>query len=58
MKKRAYVEVTYPGLKRPIYFPYPEVQEFCLYLIDKDTIIYLTKEELRELEDKPRKTVK
>lgn len=49
-KKYPYVKITYPGLSEPEYWPYPEALEFCLYLIDEESIIYLTKSELREIE--------
>ena len=51
MEKLPYVKITQIGSNKVEYWPYPEVQDFTLYKIPKEDIIYLTDEELKRLEE-------
>ena len=48
--KKPYVKVSYMNdSNKVVYWPYPEVQEFCLLPIKEDSIVWLSNEELKAL---------
>lgn len=49
--KSPYVKMWIPENKRYEYWPYLEAQEYTIYDIPKSSIIYLTDEELKKLEN-------
>lgn len=55
-KKYSYVLVYVPSDGETKYWPYPEVQDFCLYDLSND-VVYLTFDEMIEKNRKFRKKV-
>lgn len=53
--KLPYVKIWIPEKKQYEYWPYVEAKEYMVYDIPKSCIVYLTDEELKELEMKEEK---